>query len=106
MTKAQERTIEAIKNRVAEFDFYGRPEQYEIKRWEVTEEHGIVCLVFETGMKNDEGTMASILCRKKRQVFISPKGSITVYMWNQKLHRLITHKYVSVFALMNRYWEH
>lgn len=57
-------------------------------------------------MKNDEGTMASILCRKRRQAFISPKGSITVYMWNAKLQRVIRHKYVSVFDLMNKYWYH
>lgn len=105
MTKAQERVVEAIRARIAEFDFYGRPEQYELKEWTVTEEHGRVCLVFETGMKNDEGTMASVLCRKRRQAFISQRGSITVYMWNKKLHRVVTHKYVSVFALMNRHWE-
>lgn len=106
MTKRQEVTIKAIERRVEEFDFYGHPENYEIKEWKVTEECGIVSLVLETGMKNDEGTLACLLCRKRRHALISPKGSITIYTWNAKLQRVIRHKYVSVFDFMNKYWRH
>lgn len=106
MTKRQEAVLKAIEQQIERFDFYGHPEAYEVKEWKVTENCDRVELVFETGRKNDEGTMAAILCRKRRQAFISPRGSITVIMWNAKLRRVIQHKYVSVFDLMNKYYEH
>ncbi|MDO4266409.1 MAG: hypothetical protein Q4C63_08135 [Eubacteriales bacterium] len=88
MTKAQEETIEEIRQEIPRFDFYNET-SYEIKEWEVKEtEWGTVVLTFETGRKNDEGTLASVLCRKSRQLFIGKRGGVACYIYNEKTKRI------------------
>lgn len=105
MTKAQERTIEQIKKAIPKFDFYGHPDDYEIKRWEVKEtDYGKVIVIFETGRKGDEGTMASILCRKHRQIFIGSRGGMECYVYDTKKKKCRTIK--GFFKCMNEGYEH
>ena len=77
MTRAQERTIEKIKKDIPYFDFYNSDE-YEIKKFEIEANEYFVSVYFVTGRKNDEGTMAEVLCRKYRHGFIGKNGGIIV----------------------------
>lgn len=102
MTKAQELTIEKIKRAIPEFDYYNS-DNYEVKKWKVTEEEefGIVFLYFVTGMKNDEGTMAEVICRKHRHCVIGKNGGIQCFRKRGK-----TQFRASVFDFMNKFYEY
>lgn len=99
MTKAQQRTIEAIKNRLPYFDFYGAPADYEVKEFDVKEYEYFVSVYIVTGRKNDDGTLAAVFGRKHRHAFIGKKGGVS-YM-NSK-HNTVR---CSVFDLLNRHYN-
>lgn len=73
----QVRAMRRLVERVAEFHG-GRydPDGHEFKRIEVKVYHGLVFLITEYGMKNDEGTMASVLCRDHRHVMVGERGQL------------------------------
>ena len=78
MTKEQERTIERIR-RYMLLERYGKREgdlRYEIKKETIKNIDGtnLVSYFLTTGMVNDEGTMASLICRDTVHVFIGKKG--------------------------------
>jgi len=114
ITKQQARTIRAIIDALPEFDFYGRPDQYEIKslRLSITDRDTFddidrdvlgshrfpVYLVTETGMVDDEGTMAELYCRKYRHLYIGPRGGIRNMHTGRSNHPWP----VSLFDAMNR----
>ena len=98
MTRAQEITIEKIKKEIPYFDFYNSDE-YEIKKFEVEENEYFVSVYFVTGRKDDEGTMAEVLCRKYRHAFIGKNGGLRVPRRRGK-----TCFRSSVFDFMNRHY--
>lgn len=101
MTAAQERVINHIKKELPRFDFYSK-DGYEIKEFEVaplSDESKILSVYIVTGMKNDEGTMAAILCRKYRHFFIGVRGGIETCYYNNKF--LTTFRKVKPFELLN-----
>lgn len=119
LTPAQARTLDEIRSRLPYFDFYGRPDDYEIKKLELSQaepDPEIIALraslgmrtrmpdVFVaiiTGMKNDDGTMAEIYCRKRRFLKIGPRGGIESSPISRKGFRP-----VSLFTLLNsEYWN-
>ena len=55
MTKAQEKTLNAIKREIHRFDFYNRPDEYEIKEWKEWEPDckGQFMVTFETDYFNE-----------------------------------------------------
>lgn len=76
MTNAQEKTIQAIKEYIEKHDMYN-DDAYEIKKFEVKEtDYGAVIVYAESGRKNDEGTMAALLCRRIRHIFIGVRGGV------------------------------
>lgn len=75
MTKSQERAIARIKRMCEDTLFFGGPDEYEFKRWDIDENEYFVSLFFETGMKGDEGTLA-VLCRNRAHLFIYPRGRV------------------------------
>lgn len=80
MTKSQERTIENIKSRYLEAMHGHTADDYEIKVFETKELYrGKISLVVESGLKGDEGTMASVFCRNRIHIFIGVRGGITYY---------------------------
>ena len=101
MTKAQEKTLNEIKRKIPYFDFYNRPEEYEIKEWKEWEPDckGQFMVTFETGMKDDEGTYAAIFCRKRRCFWVGVRGG--VYVMNSKYNIVST----TVFDLMNHHYS-
>lgn len=79
MTKSQEKAIEKIR-KLGEELFWGRADEYEFKEFDIKElNYGTISLVVETGMKNDEGTLAAIFARDRAHLFIGKRGGITYY---------------------------
>lgn len=106
MTKQQENAIEQIKKAIPRFDFYGHPESYEIKKLEVIDEYeewGRVIVYVETGRVEDEGTLAEMICRKRRQIFIGPRGGCIAYKYNAKSKKSV--RVEGFFRVMNEGWE-
>ena len=84
MTRAQERKLEAIRHEAEKSLFWGGPEKYEVKKWEVEEFVSFVSLVVETGMKGDEGTMAEVFARDRAHLFIGSRGKVTYPVHHKK----------------------
>lgn len=120
LTPAQVRTLEALRARLPEFDFYGSPDRYEIKKLELSQaepDPDIVALmasagmrarkpdvfaVIVTGMKDDAGTLAEVYCRKYRHLKIGPRGGIESSPVTRSGFRP-----VSLFTALNsEYWTH
>lgn len=83
MTKMQEMKVNMIKKQ-AENLHHSYSSSYEIKQWEVKENEFFVSVVVEVGLKSDEGSLASILCRDRLQVFIGKKGGAKIPVYNGK----------------------
>lgn len=80
MTSKQKKTVELLTKAIEKNDFFGHPESHEFKQYEVTEmDNGTVELLCVSGLKNDEDTLACILCRRTRQIFIGKNGGIYCY---------------------------
>lgn len=79
MSLAQEEMISFIKETVLDNDSHGYKHTHEYKKFEVKLlEWGTVQVLTEVGGKNDEGTMAAIFCRVRRQIFVGRKGGLTL----------------------------
>lgn len=90
MTTKQQQAIERIKAKVREHDFklHNDPE---IKTFEVTEGEtyrgwSLVFVTVEVGNKGDEGTMAALLARERRQIMIGKNGGMTLINGKKKVH--------------------
>ena len=73
MTKSQEKAIERIR-KLVESEIRDR---YEIKVWEIKEYETFVSVYVVYGLKNDEGTLAQLVCRDKAHLFVGKRGGIT-----------------------------
>ena len=119
LTPAQVRTLDAIRAQIPRFDYYGHPDDYEIKQFELSQadpdpvlaelmqsagmrpRRPDVFLHVVTGMVNDAGTMAEYFCRKHRHLCIGPRGGISSSPITRN-----GFKPVSLFdALNSEYWE-
>ena len=90
MTKYQEKAIERIKRYIEEHDLHGNDERYEIKEFSVEEtDYGTVIVYSVTGLKDDEGTMAAIFCRRRRLIFIGVRGGLRSQKWDPKKKKYI-----------------
>lgn len=92
MTKQQEMMVNRIKNDIIRHDFIDshkkgftvEESRYEFKQFEVTEhDFGTVSVYSVVGLKDDEGTMAALIARTYRQIFIGARGGVRCYD-NQK----------------------
>ena len=85
MTKSQEKAIERIR-KLVESECRDR---YEIKIWELKEHETFVSLYVAYGLKNDEGTLAELLCRDKAHLFVGKRGGITypIYKNGRQIER-------------------
>lgn len=73
MTKSQEQAVKRVRALV-ESELLS--DDYEIKQWDVHENEYFVSLVVEYGLKNDEGTLASLIARDRAHLFIGKRGGI------------------------------
>ena len=118
MNRAQRDMIKLIADRLPEFDFYSRPDKYKIKHFDIIQfvpdsdderrifghEARPVYVSFTTGMIYDEGTLATVYCRKSRHFQIGPRGGIRSGNWNGKI--LSGFRSCSIFDLLNRHYTH
>jgi hypothetical protein len=76
-------------------DFVTMHGHYEIKEMTVHsfEDGSDVYVTIETGMPNDEGTMAELVCRDNYGFFIGARGGIFTYNDNSER---VYHKYYNV----------
>lgn len=77
LTAKQAKIVAHIKAEILNVKHGCTAGSYEIKRFEVTlprEDSDLAFLFVETGMRNDEGTLASMLCRDRRHIMIGPNG--------------------------------
>lgn len=85
MTKMQEKRVKQIKENWTQLCHGIKyAEKYEIKEWEVEELKYFVSLIIEVGLKNDEGTMAQVYCRKRCHIFIYKGGRMTYPISHKK----------------------
>jgi hypothetical protein len=77
-TAAQERAIARIRKDLVAEHYGSTSSDYEVKRFEVTDREHFVTVVAETGLKQDEGTMAAVYCRRRIIVAIGPRGGVQV----------------------------
>ena len=73
MTNSQENAIERIRKLVES----GLRDSQEIKVWEIKEYETFVSVYVVYGLKNDEGTLAELICRDKAHLFVGKRGGIT-----------------------------
>lgn len=76
MNSIQLKRIEEIKELIVRMRSHSSPDTHEFKQTEVNEYEPFVSLVVEYGMKNDEGTMASLVARDRWHIAITPKGGV------------------------------
>ncbi len=77
LTAKQAKAIEYIKAKILDANYGHTATSYEIKKFEITlpqENNDQAYLMVETGMKNDEGTLASMLCRDHRLIAVGQNG--------------------------------
>lgn len=75
MTVAQEKAIAKIRRLAAETLY--DPATYEFKRFDVEDCGSFLSVVVETGMMNDEGTLAEVFARDRAHLFVGRRGGIT-----------------------------
>jgi hypothetical protein len=80
MNAKQTNAIEIIKKEMME----GR---YEVKTETVEDCGFFVSFSIEVGMPNDQGTLASVLCRNYRHFFIGKRGGVTLKTVSMGNHR-------------------
>lgn len=71
------RTVELIKKQMLK---YHGEDRYEVKKEDLKliEHTNIHSFVIEVGMRNDEGTYASLMCRDYRHYMIYPLGGVVL----------------------------
>ena len=79
MTKAQQVKVDFIRHEMETLF-----SNYEIKDFEVTDHKSFVAVYAISGMIEDEGTMAEVICRESAHVFIGKRGGITYPVYNWK----------------------
>lgn len=85
MKKAQEIAVQKIKRYIEQHDLYQNAPGYEFKEFTVEETgYGTVIVYSVVGLKDDEGTMAAVLCRKTRHIFIGERGGLRSQKWDTK----------------------
>lgn len=76
MNQTQERKLEMVRNQFK--SLWLLSDSYEVKKEEITEsDFGTIYFFIESGMKNDEGTFASIFCRDSIHISIGVRGGLT-----------------------------
>ena len=122
LTPAQRRALEMIAEALPHFDFYGRPDAYQVKEFTViqyasddetdarvfaeTNFRPSIYVNIVTGLANDEGTAAEIYCRKYRSLAIGPRGGIKAMQVPHAGKPGHGYRAVSLFDAMNtEYWN-
>lgn len=88
MTRAQEAVVQKIKRYIEQNDMFKNDPSYEFKKFEIEDtDYGVVIVYAVTGLKDDEGTMAAMLGRTTRHIFIGKRGGLRSPKWDNKRKR-------------------
>ena len=75
-------------------------DSYEIKKFDVRvtesdvlKNYKFVSVAIETGLKNDEGTMASLLARERALIFIGKNGGMKHAQWRSTKNKKTKYLY-------------
>ena len=100
MTNSQKLAMERIKKLTNDLLYN---DNHEIKKFEVTDCDYIMSVIVETGLKNDEGTLAAIVGRDRAHLFIGKRGAITYPVHkNGKFIRRKFHSYSMLEAVCDQ----
>jgi hypothetical protein len=88
MTNSQERAVQSFRRTVERELLLS--EDYEVKRFDIEDCNSFVSVIFETGLKGDEHTLASVFGRERGHIFIGKKGGITYPISYQKDDKYVT----------------
>lgn len=98
MNKKQSKVIELLKEAILKNNTYDQNNPAEIKKCEINDGEFFVSLFITVGRPNDEGTMAEILCRESRQIFIGKRGGVSLAaVDNTATHKSFGYKQVCGF---------
>ena len=93
MTRQQEIMVKKIKHYIEKHDLFNNDPKYEFKKFTVEEtDYGTVIVYSVTGLKDDEGTMATVFCRTRRHIFIGVRGGLRSQRWDTKKKKSINLK--------------
>lgn len=85
MTRAQEIAVQKIKRYIEQNDMRKNDPGYEFKEFTVEDtDYGTVIVYSVTGLKEDEGTLASVFGRTTRHIFIGKRGGLKCPKWDSK----------------------
>jgi hypothetical protein len=106
VNKAQAKTVEALRAALVRHKSNGEPEKHEFKTFEVSngEHSALVFVTAEYGMKNDEGTMAALICRDNRHFMIGKRGGVKLLSLSANL-KMSTPKNVRGVFQSVIYWH-
>lgn len=98
MTRHQQRVIDRIKS-LCHSEFFTCHKDAEFKKFEVNEYDTFVSVYAIVGGKNDEGTMASVLCRERIHLFVGKRGGITYPVYVMKKHKSVTRQFKNLYSV-------
>ena len=76
LTPSQKKTLDQFRKEI-EKEMISDNVTYEFKKWEISTGYGgMIYVVSEYGLVDDEGTMASVFARDHRHVVIGKRGAI------------------------------
>lgn len=88
MTNAQIKALVKILHKAEDLSF--KEGEYEIKEYRVEElkDTGMLSVVMVVGRKDDEGSVASYICRDRVHLFVGKRGGIKYFTKNLKFKPL------------------
>lgn len=75
-TKQQSRMIQSLYDGVIKNIYGSTSDSYEIKTFDISVNKYSTSVYIQMGLKNDEGTMASVLARRQAMFFIGKNGGL------------------------------
>lgn len=93
LSPSQGSTLQRFLDRILESHCEPNLEDHEFKSLEIkflSNDLPTLVVLCETGLKNDERTMASVFCRNRVQAFIGRKGGISSYISGKRKNSHLT----------------
>ena len=79
MTDKQREMVDWLREQILFHDGLRNTDEHEYKSFDInTEYSSFVAVSTVVGQKGDEGTMASVFCRTRRNITVGPRGGMTL----------------------------
>lgn len=96
MTTKQKLMVKRLVAAIKENDFYGEGCEFKQLTVKTNKQFGYVELYCESGLKNDEGTLAACCARTTRQIFIGVNGGLRCYNNRKKNGKAVLRNYADI----------